>query len=53
MDDYAQVARDFAPFYQLAARDPRFFRKMVEKAAEMVRVSSFSFLLIVRHIYGC
>ncbi|KAJ7254499.1 hypothetical protein C8J57DRAFT_1473538, partial [Mycena rebaudengoi] len=25
VDDYAQVARDFAPFYQLAARDPRFF----------------------------
>jgi hypothetical protein len=38
VDDYAQVARDFAPFYQLAARDPRFFRRMVERAAEMVRL---------------
>nr|GAT52541.1 predicted protein [Mycena chlorophos] len=30
VDEYDQIARDFAPFYQLAEEDPRFFKKMVD-----------------------
>ncbi|KAJ7595225.1 glycosyl transferase family 90-domain-containing protein [Mycena floridula] len=30
IDDYDQVERDFEPFYQLAQRDPTFFKRMVD-----------------------
>jgi hypothetical protein len=37
IDEYDQIARDFAPFYQLAKQDPKFFNKMVERGSKLVR----------------
>ncbi|KAJ7277520.1 hypothetical protein C8J57DRAFT_1582126 [Mycena rebaudengoi] len=36
IDEYDNVHRDFEPFYQLAHADRGFFRRMVEKAVQMV-----------------
>ncbi|KAJ7907180.1 glycosyl transferase family 90-domain-containing protein [Mycena leptocephala] len=35
IDEYDQIARDFAPFYQLAKQDPKFFKKMVERGSKL------------------
>ncbi|KAJ7583091.1 glycosyl transferase family 90-domain-containing protein [Mycena floridula] len=37
IDDYDQIYRDFEPFYQLADKDPEFFKKMVDSATEKVK----------------
>ncbi|KAF7302801.1 CAP10 domain-containing protein [Mycena kentingensis (nom. inval.)] len=37
VDEYEQITRDFAPFYELAEEDPKFFARMVDKAAENVK----------------
>lgn len=37
IDDYDQIHRDFEPFYQIAAKDPKFFGMMVERAIAQVR----------------
>jgi hypothetical protein len=42
------MRRDFAPFFQLAARHSRFFRRIVKGAGEIVRVSFFPF-----HFFEC
>ncbi|KAJ7215750.1 hypothetical protein C8J57DRAFT_1538155 [Mycena rebaudengoi] len=39
--DYVRLARDFALFYQLATRDLRFFRRMVEKFSAHVPPTLF------------
>ncbi|KAF7332489.1 CAP10 domain-containing protein [Mycena kentingensis (nom. inval.)] len=43
VDDYDQLYRDFAPFYQLAAEKgkERFFGQMVEAAAKMIHEENF------------
>lgn len=38
IDDYDQIHRDFAPFYQLAQDDPLFFQRMIDIASKMVSV---------------
>ncbi|KAJ7164228.1 glycosyl transferase family 90-domain-containing protein [Mycena filopes] len=38
VDDYDQVRRDFAPFYQLAEREPGFFQAMIERASKEISV---------------
>ncbi|KAJ7286916.1 glycosyl transferase family 90-domain-containing protein [Mycena rebaudengoi] len=35
IDEYDQVHRDFAPFYEIAKYHPTFFREMVDKAMEI------------------
>ncbi|KAJ6606822.1 glycosyl transferase family 90-domain-containing protein [Mycena sp. CBHHK59/15] len=37
IDEYAQVERDFEPFYQLAADDPTYFKRMVDRASTKVK----------------
>ena len=37
IDEYDSVHRDFKPLYQLAKRDPGFFRRMMGRALKMVR----------------
>ncbi|KAF7307673.1 CAP10 domain-containing protein [Mycena kentingensis (nom. inval.)] len=37
IDEYTQIARDFEPFYQLAAKDPKFFARAAERAANKVK----------------
>ncbi|KAJ7756060.1 glycosyl transferase family 90-domain-containing protein [Mycena maculata] len=37
IDEYDQVHRDFAPFYQLAEDDPLFFQRMIDVAANMMK----------------
>ncbi|KAJ7600402.1 glycosyl transferase family 90-domain-containing protein [Mycena floridula] len=37
IDEYDQIHRDFAPFYQMVNKDPQFFAKRMELAAEIVR----------------
>ncbi|KAJ7595028.1 glycosyl transferase family 90-domain-containing protein [Mycena floridula] len=39
IDEYDQIHNDFAPFYDLAARDPAFFQKMVTSVTAMVKTS--------------
>ncbi|KAJ7750737.1 glycosyl transferase family 90-domain-containing protein [Mycena maculata] len=36
IDEYDQIHRDFAPFYQLAKEDPVFFQKMIDRGSEMM-----------------
>ncbi|KAJ7439045.1 glycosyl transferase family 90-domain-containing protein [Mycena galericulata] len=33
IDDYDQIHRDFKPFYQLADRNPAYFREMIDRAS--------------------
>ncbi|KAJ6628287.1 glycosyl transferase family 90-domain-containing protein [Mycena sp. CBHHK59/15] len=40
VDDYAQIQRDFAPFYEIARAHPAFFREMVELAATRMLTDS-------------
>ncbi|KAJ7828388.1 glycosyl transferase family 90-domain-containing protein [Mycena olivaceomarginata] len=35
IDEYAQIQRDFEPFYQLAQKDPKFFAKMVNRGTKI------------------
>ncbi|KAJ7593007.1 glycosyl transferase family 90-domain-containing protein [Mycena floridula] len=37
IDDYDQIHRDFEPFYQIAAKDPKFFGMMVERAIAQLK----------------
>ncbi|KAJ7638350.1 glycosyl transferase family 90-domain-containing protein [Roridomyces roridus] len=37
IDEYEQISRDFAPFYQLAQDNPAYFRKMVASASSKVK----------------
>ncbi|KAJ7140453.1 glycosyl transferase family 90-domain-containing protein [Mycena filopes] len=37
IDDYDQIRRDFAPFYQLAEDDPEFFQRMVNITSDMIK----------------
>lgn len=37
IDEYAQISRDFEPFYQLAKDDPTYFKRMVDKATPQVQ----------------
>ncbi|KAJ7629030.1 glycosyl transferase family 90-domain-containing protein [Roridomyces roridus] len=39
IDEYDQIARDFAPFYQLAREKPAFFKKMVNLGLAKVKRS--------------
>ncbi|KAF8208823.1 hypothetical protein K438DRAFT_1812950 [Mycena galopus ATCC 62051] len=36
IDDYDQIHRDFAPFYQLAVDNPTYFQSMIEKGHAMI-----------------
>jgi hypothetical protein len=36
VDEYDQIHRDFAPFYQLAKEDPAFFQKMIDRGSAKV-----------------
>ncbi|KAF8169044.1 glycosyl transferase family 90-domain-containing protein [Mycena galopus ATCC 62051] len=35
IDEYDQIHRDFEPFYQVARKDPEFFKKMVDRGTEL------------------
>ncbi|KAF7354593.1 CAP10 domain-containing protein [Mycena sanguinolenta] len=35
IDDYDQIQRDFEPFYQMAQKDPNFFKKMLDRGTEL------------------
>ncbi|KAF7369304.1 CAP10 domain-containing protein [Mycena venus] len=37
IDEYHQISKDFAPFYQLAQDDPRYFKKMVDMGTAKVK----------------
>ncbi|KAJ7573683.1 glycosyl transferase family 90-domain-containing protein [Mycena floridula] len=37
IDEYDQIHRDFEPFYQLAEKDPKFFKRMIEAATKQAR----------------
>ncbi|KAJ7582876.1 glycosyl transferase family 90-domain-containing protein [Mycena floridula] len=37
IDDYDQIHRDFAPFYQLADTNPTFFKKMIDLGSAKVK----------------
>ncbi|KAJ7060083.1 glycosyl transferase family 90-domain-containing protein [Mycena amicta] len=36
IDEYEQVERDFAPFYQLAKEDPGYFKRMMDRAGDII-----------------
>ncbi|KAJ7174826.1 glycosyl transferase family 90-domain-containing protein [Mycena filopes] len=40
IDEYDQILRDFAPWYQLAEDDPGFFQRMIDIADEMIKHDS-------------
>ncbi|KAJ7666370.1 glycosyl transferase family 90-domain-containing protein [Mycena rosella] len=50
LDEYDQIHRDFKPFYQLAEADPRYFQKMIDRAArELKKVPSEIALVEIRN----
>ncbi|KAF7323933.1 CAP10 domain-containing protein [Mycena kentingensis (nom. inval.)] len=36
IDEYAQIARDFEPFYQLADEDPEYFKRVLDAASDKI-----------------
>ncbi|KAJ7023458.1 glycosyl transferase family 90-domain-containing protein [Mycena alexandri] len=49
IDDYDQITRDFAPFYQLAEEDPAHFQKMIDKGRELVYLDIVLLVQFISH----